>query len=337
MDRSEGNSEATIYDVARVAGVSPSTVSRAFARPGRVSAHTSELIHRVAEQLGYRGRSARRAMRAKPPVLALGVSDSTNAFDARVVRGCQAAATGAGFVVALNDSRGSLALERELLRRSRPLLDGLVVVSTQLPDDELRAVAQEVPTIVLNRRVSGVPSLVPDLAHGARLVAEHLAGLGHEALAYLAARDNSWVDSMRWRAVGEAARGLGLAVERIGPQPPTVEGGRAAAATVVARRIRAVLCHNDVLAIGLIEGLAAKGVAVPGEVSVVGFDNIFAGAVVRPALTTVAAPLAALGDAAVRHVAAALGKGREAHGDDERRPVTLPVQLVVRESTAAPA
>lgn len=331
---SEGGSDATIYDVARVAGVSPSTVSRAFARPGRVSAHTAELIHKVAEELGYRSRTAAKAPeRATPPVLGLAVADITNPFNFRVIRGCQAAAAENGFVVALNDSQESEELERDLLRRSLPLLDGLIFASSRLPDAELRRVASGLPTIVLNRRVQGVPSIVPDMAEGIRQATQHLVSLGHTAISYLAGREASWADSMHWRAMTDAARAFGFALDRIGPFSPTLHGGRAAAEVIAARPVRAVICHNDLMAIGLLRALTEKGVRVPGRVSVVGFDNIFASALVEPGLTTVAAPLTMLGDAAVRHITAALAGGEPV----EVGPLAMPMRLVVRGSTAAPA
>lgn len=330
MSTSEGGSDATIYDVARVAGVSPSTVSRAFARPGRVSAHTAELIHKVADEMGYRSRNAaRRPGRTTPTVVGLAVADITNPFNFRVIRGCQAAATERGFVVTLSDSQESEELERELLRRSLPLLDGLIFTSSRLPDAELRKIAGGLPTVILNRRVQGVHSIVPDMADGIRLAAQHLVQLGHRSIAYVAGREVSWSDSMHWRAMSEAARALGFAPERIGPFAPTIHGGRAAAEVVVARSLRGVICHNDLMGIGMLKALADKGVSVPEQVSVVGFDNIFASSLVEPGLTTVAAPLTMLGDAAVRQISAALAGTTEA----EPRPLVLPMRLITRAST----
>jgi len=330
VSTSEGGSDATIYDVARVAGVSPSTVSRAFARPGRVSAHTAELIHKVADEMGYRSRNAaRRPERTTPTVVGLAVADITNPFNFRVIRGCQAAATERGFVVTLSDSQESEELERELLRRSLPLLDGLIFTSSRLPDAELRKIAGGLPTVILNRRVQGVHSIVPDMADGIRLAAQHLVQLGHRSIAYVAGREASWSDSMHWRAMAEAGRSLGFAPERIGPFAPTIHGGRAAAEVVLGRSLRAVICHNDLMGIGVLKALADKGVSVPEQVSVIGFDNIFASSLVEPGLTTVAAPLPMLGDAAVRQISAALAGTTEA----EPRQLVLPMRLITRAST----
>jgi len=326
----EGGSDATIYDVARVAGVSPSTVSRAFSRPGRVSAQTAERIRAVAEQLGYRSREISRASaKSTTKVIGLAVADITNPFNFRVIRGCQSAAAEAGFVVTLNDSQESEALEREMLRRSLPLLDGLVIASSRLSDTELRTVAKQIPVVVLNRRVQGLHCIVPDMVYGVRKAAEHLVALGHRNITYVAGPEASWADGMRWRAMRDCARDLGFTEHRVGPFAPTLQGGRGAAEVVAARRLRAVICYNDLIAIGLMQGLIDRGLKVPGNVSIIGFDNRFASALVTPGLTTVAAPLTMLGDAAVRYIVATLAGGKP----PENLPLTVPVRLIVRDST----
>lgn len=329
----EQKSDATIYDVAKAAGVSPSTVSRAFSRPGRVSAQTAEKIRAVADELGYRSREvARTPSKNKTRVLGLAVADITNPFNFRVIRGCQAAAAEAGFVVTLSDSQESEQLEREMLRRSLPLLDGLVIASSRLSDTELRTMAKNLPVVVLNRRVPGLHCIVPDMASGIKRAAEHLVQLGHRTITYLAGPEASWADGMRWRAVRDSARELGFTEHRIGPFAPTIHGGRAAADAIMSRRQKAVICYNDLMAIGLMKALAERGISVPDDVSIIGFDNIFASALVEPGLTTIAAPLTMLGDSAVRYVTATLGGSKPA----EVMPVTVPVRMVMRESTASP-
>ncbi|MBB1493774.1 LacI family DNA-binding transcriptional regulator [Propioniciclava sp. MC1595] len=323
-------SDATIYDVARVAGVSPSTVSRAFSRPGRVSAQTAEKIRQVAEELGYRSREvSRTAAKSTTKVLGLAVADITNPFNFRVIRGCQAAAAEAGFVVTLNDAQESEALEREMLRRSLPLLDGLIVASSRLSDTELRTVAKQLPVVILNRRVAGLHCIIPDMAHGVRKATEHLLALGHRNITYLAGPEASWADGMRWRAMRDSAKELGFTEHRVGPFAPTLQGGRGAAEVIAARRLKAVVCFNDLMAIGLMQGLAERGIKVPEQISIIGFDNIFASALVTPGLTTVAAPLTMLGDSAVRYVVSSLA----GHKSAETAPVSVPVRLIVRHST----
>ena len=326
-------SDATIYDVAKAAGVSPSTVSRAFSRPGRVSAHTAEKIRAVAEELGYRSKEvARTPTKSTTKIIGLAVADITNPFNFRVIRGCQAAAAEAGFVMTLNDSQESEPLEREMLRRSLPLLDGLVIASSRLSDTELRTVAKTLPTVVLNRWVQGLHCIIPDMPGGVKQSLEHLVELGHKTITYLAGPEASWADGMRWRAVRDSAPKMGFVYHRVGPFSPTLQGGRAAAEVIAARKCKAVVCFNDLMAMGLMRGLAERGLKVPDDVSVIGFDNIFASAFIEPGLTTVAAPLTMLGDSAVRYIVATLNGAKQA----DPAPVIVPVRLIVRESTAPP-
>ncbi|WP_040161372.1 LacI family DNA-binding transcriptional regulator [Nigerium massiliense] len=329
----ENRGDATIYDVAKVAGVSPSTVSRAFSRPGRVSAQTAERIRKVAEQLGYRSRQVQSQARQKTKMIGLAVADITNPFNFRVIRGSQAAAAEAGFMVSLTDSQESPALEREMLRRAMPVLDGLVIASSRLSDTELRTMAKTMPLVVLNRRVSGLHCIVPDMPQGIRAAVQHLLAHGHRNITYLAGPEASWADGVRWRAVRDSAREFGLVENRVGPFAPTLHGGHAAAEVIAGRRLKAVICYNDVMAIGLMKGLAERGVTVPRDVSIIGFDNNFASGLVEPGLTTIAAPLTMLGDSAVRFIVSSLGH----NGAPEQPPLTVPVRLIVRHSTGPAA
>ncbi|WP_034517006.1 MULTISPECIES: LacI family DNA-binding transcriptional regulator [Actinomadura] len=321
----------TIYDVAEAAGVAASTVSRAFSRPGRVNAETAERIRRVAAELGYRTAPASPApARTRTSMLALVVSDVTNAFYAEIIRGAESAAAEAGYVLLLIDAQESDTLERDSLRRALPGVEGVVLAGTRLPDSAIRVVAGRRPTVVLNRDVADVPSIVLDDAYGMRRAAEHLAGLGHRALTYVAGPEASWADGMRWRTLREAAADLGRRAQRVGPFPPTVAGGRAAAARLHADPPTAVVAYNDQLAIGLMLALRTAGIRVPDDMSVIGFDDIFPARIVSPGLTTVAAPLRAQGRAAVHAVLA--GRGEPA--GPPARPMPLPVRLIVRDSTA---
>lgn len=324
-------SAPTIYDVARVAGVATSTVSRAFARPGRVNADTAARIRAVAEELGYRSNPIARALStSRTHMLAVMISDITNPFYAELVRGIQTAAHEAGYVLLLADAQESDTLEREALERLVAIVDGIVIGSSRMSDAALRTIAKQQPMVMLNRELSGVPSVVPDNPRGMRRAAEHLGGLGHEAITYVAGPEASWADGMRWRALREAGHELGLATSRIGPFPPTFAGGMRAATELVAHRPSAVIAYNDLMAIGVIRGLGKAGLHVPADVSVVGFDDTLTARLVTPPLTTVAAPMREMGAAAVRNLLAVLNGAQAPTG----HAFVLPVRLMVRQSTA---
>ncbi|MET0415471.1 MAG: LacI family DNA-binding transcriptional regulator [Actinoplanes sp.] len=321
----------TIDDVAKAAGVAPSTVSRAFSRPGRVSFETSERIRRVAAELGYRTAPLIRTSPAAPSsMIALAISDITNPFYNEIIRGAQVAASEAGYTILLADTQESAAKERIALERAASMVEGIVLATTRMSDSGIRMTAKRRPVIVLNRAVRDVPCVITDNPRGVRRAVEHLTELGHHQITYLAGPEASWADGTRWRSLREAAMELDLQVRRVGPNPPTVGGGARAAAAFAANPTTGVIAYNDRVAIGAIRALASMGMSVPGDVSVVSFDNIFAADLVTPPLTTVAAPLAAMGRTAVGNLLAIVRGARPR----SPAPVVLPCQLVVRGSTA---
>ncbi|GAA3601480.1 LacI family DNA-binding transcriptional regulator [Kineosporia mesophila] len=321
----------TIYDVARAAGVAASTVSRAFARPGRVNALTSLRIHQVATELGYRARpQAVAPTPRRTQMIALVVADVTNPFHDRIIRGAQEAAAAAGYTILLADAQESGVREAEVLQRAMAAVDGIVLATSRMPDSSIRTAAGQRPVVVLNRALRDIPCVLPDHDRGVRRAVEHLAGQGHEQITYVAGPEASWADGIRWRVLREAARERHLQVRRIGPWAPTVIGGTRAAAEFARRPTSAVIAFNDMMAIGLIRALTGRGIGVPDDVSVVGFDNVYAAELVTPPLTTVASPLQAMGRTAVGTLLAIIDGDRP----QTHAPVELPTRLVVRASTA---
>ncbi|MEU5726065.1 LacI family DNA-binding transcriptional regulator [Micromonospora sp. NPDC047738] len=330
---SDGRAAPTIYDVARAAGVAASTVSRAFARPGRVNADTAGRIRKIAAELGYRTNPVDRALLSgRSSMIALAISDITNPYYFEIIRGAQAAAMEAGYTMLFADAQESDQLEREALDRAVQTVEGIVLASTRMSDTSIRMMAKLRPLIVLNRAVAGVPSVVTDHRQGMWQAVDHLHGLGHRHITYLAGPEAAWSDGIRWQALREATVELGLRLHRLGPYPPTVLGGVAAAADYCRRPSSAVIAYNDLLALGLLRGLSAVGVRVPQDVSVVGFDNIFGTDLVTPGLTTLAAPLHLLGHTAVQGLLALIS-GAQPPVD---KPLTIPTRLVVRASTDQP-
>ena len=263
-------------------------------------------------------------------LLALVVPDITNPVYFEIINGVQDEAAEAGYTVLLVDSRESDTREREALERALPIVDGIVLGTSRMSDAAIRMIAKQKPMVALNRAVREIPSVVPDNARGVRRALEHLGGLGHDPVTYLAGPEASWADGMRWRGLREASLELSVHVRRLGPLSPTVAGGVAGAkAWLQAPATTGVIAYNDLIAIGFIRSVAARGVRVPGDVSVVGYDNIFAADLVTPPLTTIATPRRALGAAAVRNLVAQIKGVRPRVGP----PVVVPVKLVEREST----
>ena len=207
-----------------------------------------------------------------------------------------------------------------------------MLASSRMSDSAIRMIAKQKPLVLLNRQISETSCIVTDNQRGVRRAVEHLGMLGHDTITYLAGPEASWAEGTRWRALREATHELELRVRRIDPHDtPTMRTGYAASRRIVEEGATAVLAYNDALAIGVIKGLKQLGVRVPGDVSVVGFDNVLLAEVVDPALTTVAAPMRRAGAAGVGNVLA-LAAGARTSGET----LVLPVKLVVRESTGPP-
>jgi len=282
--------------------------------------------------MGYREDSIfRPTVTSRHRTIGLAIADVTNPFYFGILRGAEAQANKADYTMLLMDSQESMSRERTNLDRMMPLVDGLIVASSRMSDTVLRSVAKSHPVVMLNRYVSGLPSVMPDTSHGMKQAIAHLLQLGHSSVHYLAGPDASWISGMRWLSIRTAAASMGFTAHRVGPVLPTVEGGISAASQIIARRATAVICYNDLIAMGLMRALHQQGYAVPRDISLIGCDNIFSSDLVTPSLTTIAAPMGVLGDTAVKHIIAMLNGAKP----QLSAPITIPVKLMVRNSTGS--
>jgi len=320
---------ATIYDIAELAGVNPSTVSRALGKPGRISAATAAKVRAAAERLDFRVNPMARALQTgKTNMLGLVLADITNPVVFGMVRGAEHAAAEAGYTLVIAESQESGENEAEAIERLLPSVDGLVLAATRMQAGATSDLAARKPLILVNRAVDGVASVLPDIAAGVTQLLDHLAALGHRSVVFLAGPDTSWASARRWAEVLAAAEQRDLAVVEIGPNQPTIEGGRDALRRVQASHATAVIAYNDLMAIGLMQEAAAHGIHIPDQLSVAGFDDIFGSELITPPLTTVASDLGEAGRRAVRRLLGADGEG-EADADD----ALLPTWLIARGST----
>jgi LacI family repressor for deo operon, udp, cdd, tsx, nupC, and nupG len=321
----------TLQDVADEADVAVSTASRALSNPDRVSAATRRHVQSIAMRLGYRhNRMATALETGRTPMLALLVADITNPHNFGLIRGAEAQARAAGFTLILGNTQESSEFERAHAERLEPAVAGFVLASSRLPDDELLELAEQRPVVLFNRQTASLPSVVSDSADAGRQIIDHLAALGHRSLTYLGGPANAWVDGERSRALSKFAERAGIKVIRRGPFAPTLEGGSAAADIGLASGTTALVAFNDLLAIGVLQRLQHLGIDVPGDVSVVGFDDIFGSDFCHPPLTTVTAPVEQAGRTLIDLL---LGPR-----DVQRTPrIVLPTVLRVRDSTGPAA
>ena len=322
-------SRTTIYDVARVAGVATSTVSRALSHPGRVSFRTAEHVRQVAEDLHYRTARIQSPASQRPTsTLAMVVADIANPVFHGMIRGAERTCAHAGYTLMILETRGSDQAEHDALQRVLPTVDGVILTSSRMSDSRIREVAKQKPLVTLDRVVGEVASVTSDNTTALKLAAKHLAASGARVITYLAGPDGSWADGTRWLGLRQACLDVGVKVRRIGPLTPTIHGGAVAADEWLQHPTKGVVAYTDLMAIGFIRTVVQAGGRVPEDVGVVGFDNITGSALIEPRLTTIAAPYMSLGSAAAQY----LLKGRRHHAE-HTEPLRLPARLVTRDTT----
>jgi LacI family transcriptional regulator len=281
-------SAATIYDIAKLSGFNPSTVSRALTTPGRINPKTEAKIKAAAKELNYQVNPFARALpTGRTKMLALIIADITNPVFFNVVRGAEAAASLEGYTLVIAESQESSANEAEALKRIMPTVDGVMLVTTRLRDEEIQELNRQKPVVLINRKVEGVPDVVPSNEAGIADAVKHLAELGHKHIAFLSGPRSSWMNSERWNLLMKNAVKAGMTIVEIGPNDPTLEAGRLSIDRVRAAGVSAVVTYNDLMGIGLLREATAKGISVPEDLSIIGFDNIFGSDFTTPPLTTV--------------------------------------------------
>ena len=299
----------TISDVAREAGVSLMTVSRVINGKGEISASTRQHVLDVIALLGYRPSGIARGLATqRTGTIGLVVPDIANPFFSDVARGAEDRARAAGYHVFVCNADESPQRELSVLESlEEKRVDGLVLCSSRVKDDHLRAALEHHPAAVLvNRRLPearvGAIMLADDA--GAQLAIQHLLQSGHRAIGFLAGPLTSY--SSRQRAIGyEAAleaAGISHNLDWVCPCSYEVNGGKETALALLSDHpeLTALFCYNDLVAVGALQACADLGLQVPEDLAIVGFDDIPMAAVVTPALTTCRVPRHELGDQAMK-------------------------------------
>lgn len=323
---------ATIRDVARLAGVSPSTVSRTLSMPEMVNAVTRARVATAVAQLHYHpNRAARGLITGRTGNVGLVVPDVANPFFASVVKGVQARARRDDVAVFVADTDEEPAVEAGLFRALAKQVDGLILCSPRSSVDDLAAIAEETNVVLINRGVPGVAGIIFDDEDAMRQAMAHLAALGHRRIAWVSGPEASW--SCQHRTVGLRAAATARDVEliEVGSFAPTYEGGVAAADQVVATGATAVVAYNDLIAIGLLSRLHARGISVPDDLSVLGVDDVEMSRMTIPALSTIRMPQQRAGQIAVETLLGLITMPEAL--PPLRRSNLLTGELIVRNST----
>jgi LacI family transcriptional regulator len=323
----------TMRDVAEVAGVSVATVSRVLSGARGVGASRTEAVERAAQQLGYRPNLLASSLRrSQTRSVAMVIPHIANPYFPRLVQAVERALAADDHELLLADSQDSPDVEG---RRVRSLLerrvDGLLLVPCHEQHSAALLAEVDVPYVLLDRTVSGgsYDRVVIDDAAGVRSVIAHLRTRGRRTFAFVGAEP----------VTSTARARLETFRAEVGDGAPTylsdfsLQWGREAAARLVAERLPdAVVCGNDLTAIGVQRGLRDAGVRLPDEVAVTGYDDVGFAEVSEPPLTTISQPVDELGDVAVR-----LLLERTRGETSAPRSVVLVPQLVVRASTTGVA
>jgi DNA-binding LacI/PurR family transcriptional regulator len=326
----------TIKDIARIAGVSHTTVSRALKNNPAISPGTTRRIQRIASELGYTPSAVAQSLLSQQTwTIGMVVTSIADPFVAQVVEGVEMVAQAANYGVFLITSNNNLEQEIaavETLQRRR--VDAIIVASSRVGSlyssklNQIRA-----PVVLINNQEEGeyLYSVAVDDVQGAQLAVEHLLELGHRRIGYIEAPNRP--KSNKRRLVGYQNALLQAGIE---PDPALivhsevetdVARGQASLACCLAAGATAVFCYNDLTAIGLLMACRQQQLRAPDQLSVVGFDGIEATLYVTPPLTTITQPRLRLGEIAMEMTLALLKK-------QEVQNCLLPCQLTLRESTA---
>ena len=281
----------TLADVAVEAGVHPSTVSRVLTRPQLIGAPTRLTVEAAIRRLGYvPNRAARQLAGGRVGSLAVLVPDITNPFFGQVVRSLQRCCRRSGLTMLLADTDQRAEDELSEARALVGNVDGFIVCSPVASAEAWRSVVGDTPFVFVNRRAARVASVALDQESIVDVGVDHLRRTGHSRIAVVRGPSAYWSARQRDRAI---RRHDGLTV--LGPVAPDFDAGAALAQDLLASGVTGVLAFNDLQALGIIAGCRAAGVSVPGDLAVVGSDDIAAGTMSDPPLTSVAAPVDRLG------------------------------------------
>jgi LacI family transcriptional regulator len=324
-----GAAAATIRDVAARAGVSVATVSRVLNGKELVREETSAQVLDAARALNYVPNTAARSLSIRrSQTIGIVLPEVHGEFFSEVIRGIDVAARRAGYHILVSGSHSDLAEMLDVIDAMRGRVDGMVIMAPDVDVDKLR---DQVPLVLLNSTDERHAAISVDNFGGARAMMRHLAELGHEEIAFICGPKHNADARERSRGYRQAMRG----VTKIEVRGNFTEASGYSAARVVlalSPRPTAIFAANDSMALGALGALAEAGVAVPREMSVVGFDDIPIARYMAPPLTTVGVDISELG----RRAFAVLLESLNHPAAQVPRPERIETKLVIRASSGPP-
>ncbi len=333
----------TIKDIAKRIGVSHSTVSRALRGNTIISAETSERIRRVAQEMGYQPSAAARSLKTnRSLVLGVIVNSIADPFFGEILYGIEECAQEGGYSLFIAASQHDVIRERKIVQTMmEQRTDGVIICSSSFSAEQGRQLlAYGFPIVAVNHQAaeSFHFSIYHDDVDGSRQVTRHLIDLGHKRIAYLG-------NSLSGRTTQDRLSGFQTEMENAGLSVPVshihhVAGGEPDLGfesmqyfSTLAAKPTALVCFNDMLAMGVLKGCSQLGMRVPDDLSVTGFDNIKFSAFTNPSLTTLDQPKRSIGREAAQMLLDLLNPNNGKSTEVQKVKV-LKGKLLVRNSTA---
>jgi LacI family transcriptional regulator, repressor for deo operon, udp, cdd, tsx, nupC, and nupG len=324
-----------IVDVAKKANVSTATVSRVLTKPGAVKEVTTQRVLQAIEALNYQPNVlARQLRRLETNTILVVVPDITNPFFSNVLRGIKSVAATNGYQVLLGDTGNDVELENSYLNiLQQKKADGMILLTARMDPQIVEEATKSFPIVLACEYIEGssIPTVSIDNISGARKATEYLIELGHKRIGCITGPLNVVLGRDRLKGFYQAMTRKGLDVEPVLVQEGdfTYESGFNLMMKFLALSEwpTAIFAANDEMAMGATKALKSKGVKVPEDISIIGFDDMRFAAIFEPALTTIAQPAFAIGTNASELLIKLINKE-----EVKREQIILDDHLVVRES-----
>lgn len=334
-------SRASIIDVAQRAGVSPATVSRVLNNTAVVRSSVRTRVLAAVNELGYQHPGSHPGVATRQNSIALLIPDILNPYFTEIARGIQDESSADRILPLILDTNEDLQREHESLRMliAEPV-SGIILCGSRIPSQDLTKLCRDLrtPLVIFNRnlKLPKVACIVVDLKNGTYRATRHLLNLNHTRIAFLNGPSISETAGLRQNGVEWALSeaGLELRAEWCPSSFPDVDGGFQAMSALLAlpqdNRPTGVIAYNDLMALGALHAIRAHGLQVPGDISIIGIDDIAMASHANPPLTTLSTPKHRMGRLAVQ----ILRRMRDGQAPPEESYTLMESRLIVRESTS---
>ena len=336
------NSRPNMMDVAKKAGVSQRTVSNVVRNYQYVAPHTRERVLKTIAEVGYRPNKAARQLRSgRTKLIALAVPDITWPYFAMLAQAIQTEANRVGLTLIVRETKGSASAERQTLENFHTgSVDGLIISPIELSGQELRELDLGIPVVLLGERIhdAGLLHLSIDNVGAARQMMEHIIDCGAQSFWIVGDSETMATRSagkLRKQGFTETAALRGVTEDRwiqLPASPWTLENGYRAVSAQLGKSAPpdAIICMNDLLALGALRACQESGFVVPRDTMISGWDDIPFAAFCTPPITTISAEIATISRKAVDGLNMLFDKP-----DSPLSDVTVGYELLIRESTSA--